>query len=98
MGFLWYNTHPAQVFMGDTGSLALGGALGAIALMIHKELLLPLICGIFLIETLSVIIQTSWFKSTREGCGAGRRVFLLTPIHHHLEKLASPASRIVPRL
>jgi len=97
MGFLWYNTHPAQVFMGDTGSLALGGALGAIALMIHKELLLPLICGIFLIETLSVIIQTSWFKYTRKRFGEGRRVFLMTPIHHHFEKLGWPESRIVVR-
>src|SRR5690625_417403 len=97
MGFLWYNTHPAQVFMGDTGSLALGGALGAIALMIHKELLLPLICGIFLIETLSVIIQTTWFKYTRKRFGEGRRVFLMTPIHHHFEKLGWPESRIVVR-
>lgn len=86
LGFLWYNSHPASVFMGDTGSLALGGALGALALMIHKELLLPIICGIFMVETLSVIIQTGWFRYTRNKTGTGRRVFLMTPIHHHFEK------------
>lgn len=97
MGFLWYNTHPASVFMGDTGSLALGGAFGAIALMIHKELLLPIICGVFLLETVSVIIQTSWFKYTRRKYGEGQRVFLITPIHHHFEKKGLPESKIVVR-
>lgn len=97
LGFLWYNTHPASVFMGDTGSLALGGALGALALMIHKELLLPIICGIFFIETLSVIIQRVWFKYTKRKYGTGRRVFLMTPIHHHFEKKDWPESKIVVR-
>jgi phospho-N-acetylmuramoyl-pentapeptide-transferase len=97
LGFLWYNTHPAQVFMGDTGSLALGGAIGALALMIHKELLLPIICGIFMVETLSVIIQTSWFKYTKNKYGEGRRVFLMTPIHHHFEKKGWPETKIVVR-
>lgn len=97
LGFLWYNTHPASVFMGDTGSLALGGALGALALMIHKELLLPIICGIFFVETLSVIIQRVWFKYTKRKYGTGRRVFLMTPIHHHFEKKDWPESKIVVR-
>jgi len=97
LGFLWYNTHPASVFMGDTGSLAIGGALGAFALMIHKELLLPIICGIFFVETLSVIIQTTWFKYTKRKYGEGRRVFLMTPIHHHFEKKGWPESKIVVR-
>ena len=97
LGFLWYNSHPASVFMGDTGSLALGGALGALALMIHKELLLPIICGIFMVETLSVIIQTTWFRYTRNKTGTGRRVFLMTPIHHHFEKQGWPESKIVVR-
>lgn len=97
MGFLWYNTHPAEVFMGDTGSLALGGAFGALALMLHKELLLPIICGIFFLETLSVIIQTGYFKYTKRKYGEGRRVFLMTPIHHHFEKLGWFESKIVVR-
>ncbi|CAN5401573.1 phospho-N-acetylmuramoyl-pentapeptide-transferase [soil metagenome] len=97
LGFLWYNTHPASVFMGDTGSLAIGGALGALALMIHKELLLPIICGIFFVETLSVIIQTTWFKYTKRKYGEGRRVFLMAPIHHHFEKKGWPESKIVVR-
>ncbi len=97
LGFLWYNTHPASVFMGDTGSLALGGALGALGLMIHKELLLPIICGIFFVETLSVIIQTTWFKYSKRKYGEGRRVFLMTPIHHHYEKKGWPESKIVVR-
>ncbi|MEX0661025.1 MAG: phospho-N-acetylmuramoyl-pentapeptide-transferase [Balneolaceae bacterium] len=97
LGFLWHNSHPASVFMGDTGSLAIGGALGALALMIHKELLLPIICGIFFVETLSVIIQTTWFKYTKRKYGEGRRVFLMTPIHHHFEKKGWPESKIVVR-
>lgn len=97
MGFLWYNTHPASVFMGDTGSLALGGAFGAIALMIHKELLLPIVCGIFFFETLSVIIQTTYFKYTKSKYGEGKRVFLMSPIHHHFEKRGWPEPKIVVR-
>lgn len=97
LGFLWYNAHPASVFMGDTGSLAIGGALGALAIMIHKELLLPIICGIFFVETVSVIIQTTWFKYTKRKYGEGRRVFLMTPIHHHFEKQGWPESKIVIR-
>jgi phospho-N-acetylmuramoyl-pentapeptide-transferase len=97
MGFLWYNTHPASVFMGDTGSLALGGAFGALGLMLHKELLLPIVCGIFFIETISVIIQTTYFKYTRRKYGEGRRVFLMTPIHHHFEKKGWPEAKIVVR-
>lgn len=97
MGFLWYNTHPAEVFMGDTGSLALGGAFGALALMIHKELLLPIICGIFFVETVSVIIQTSYYKYTRRKYSVGRRVFLMAPIHHHFEKKGWSEPKIVVR-
>lgn len=97
MGFLWYNTHPASVFMGDTGSLALGGAFGALGLMLHKELLLPIVCGIFFIETISVIIQTTYFKYTRRKYGEGKRIFLMSPIHHHFEKKGWPESKIVVR-
>lgn len=97
LGFLWYNSYPASVFMGDTGSLAIGGALGAFAVMIHKELLLPIICGIFVVEAGSVIIQTTWFKYTRNKYGEGRRVFLMTPIHHHFEKQGWAESKIVIR-
>ncbi|MDR9415677.1 MAG: phospho-N-acetylmuramoyl-pentapeptide-transferase [Gracilimonas sp.] len=97
IGFLWYNTNPASVFMGDTGSLALGGAFGALGLMLHKELLLPFICGIFFVETLSVIIQTTYFKYTRYKYGEGRRIFLMTPIHHHYEKKGWPEQKIVVR-
>ncbi|MFN1834710.1 phospho-N-acetylmuramoyl-pentapeptide-transferase [Balneola sp. MJW-20] len=97
IGFLWYNSNPASVFMGDTGSLALGGAFGALGLMLHKELLLPFICGVFFFETLSVIIQTSYFKYTKARYGEGRRVFLMTPIHHHFEKKGWPEQKIVVR-
>lgn len=97
MGFLWYNSNPASVFMGDTGSLALGGAFGALALMLHKELLLPFICGVFFFETLSVIIQTTWFKYTKRRYGEGRRVFLMAPIHHHFEKKGWSEQKIVVR-
>ncbi|MBD3616538.1 MAG: phospho-N-acetylmuramoyl-pentapeptide-transferase [Gracilimonas sp.] len=97
IGFLWYNTNPASVFMGDTGSLALGGAFGALALMLHKELLLPFICGVFFFETLSVIIQTTYFKYTKRKYGEGKRVFLMTPIHHHFEKKGWPEQKIVVR-
>jgi len=97
MGFLWYNSNPASVFMGDTGSLALGGAFGALGLMLHKELLLPFICGVFFFETLSVIIQTTYFKYTKKKYGEGRRVFLMTPIHHHFEKKGWSEQKIVVR-
>ncbi len=97
MGFLWYNTNPASVFMGDTGSLALGGAFGALGLMLHKELLLPFICGVFFFETLSVIIQTTYFKYTKKKYGEGKRVFLMTPIHHHFEKKGWSEQKIVVR-
>lgn len=86
VGFLWYNSYPAQVFMGDTGSLMLGGVIAVFAIIIRKELLLPILCGVFLVETLSVIIQTSYFKFTKKKYGAGRRVFKMTPLHHHFQK------------
>jgi len=97
VGFLWYNTHPAQVFMGDTGSLALGGIIAVLALAIRKELLLPLLCGIFLVELLSVIIQVSYFKYTKKKYGEGRRVFLMSPLHHHYQKKNIHESKIVNR-
>ena len=85
IGFLWYNTHPAQVFMGDTGSLTLGGIIAVFAIAIRKELLIPIICGIFLVENLSVIIQVSYFKRTKKKYGEGRRIFLMSPLHHHYQ-------------
>jgi phospho-N-acetylmuramoyl-pentapeptide-transferase len=97
MGFLWYNTHPAQIFMGDTGSLALGSTLGAVAVLIKKEILLLLIGGIFVAETLSVIIQTSYFKYTRKKYGQGRRVFKMAPLHHHFELKGWSESKVVVR-
>ena len=96
-GFLWYNTYPAQVFMGDTGSLAIGGAIGGVALMTHKELLLPILCGVFFMEALSVILQTGYFKFTRYRYGEGRRLFLMAPLHHHFEKKGWPEPKIVVR-
>jgi phospho-N-acetylmuramoyl-pentapeptide-transferase len=97
VGFLWYNSYPAQVFMGDTGSLALGGILAVFSVIIRKEILIPLLCGIFLIENLSVMIQVSWFKYTRKKYGEGRRVFLMSPIHHHFQKKGIPEAKIVTR-
>ncbi len=97
VGFLWYNSFPAQVFMGDTGSLALGGILAVFAIIIRKEILIPLLCGIFLIENLSVIIQVSYFKYTKRKFGEGRRVFLMSPIHHHFQKKGFPEPKIVTR-
>lgn len=97
VGFLWYNSYPAQVFMGDTGSLALGGILAVFSIIIRKEILIPLLCGIFLIENLSVMIQVSWFKYTRKRFGEGRRVFLMSPIHHHYQKKGIPEPKIVTR-
>ena len=86
VGFLWYNAYPAQVFMGDTGSLTLGGIIGVFAVLIHKELLLPILCGVFFVESLSVIIQVSYFKFTKKKLGYGKRVFKMTPLHHHFQK------------
>jgi phospho-N-acetylmuramoyl-pentapeptide-transferase len=97
IGFLWYNSYPAQVFMGDTGSLALGGIIAVFAIIIRKELLIPILCGIFLIENLSVVIQVSHFKRTRRKYGAGRRVFLMAPLHHHYQKKGYPEPKIVIR-
>jgi phospho-N-acetylmuramoyl-pentapeptide-transferase len=97
VGFLWYNSYPAQVFMGDTGSLAIGGIIAVFAIMIRKELLVPLLCGIFLVENLSVIMQVSWFKYTRKRYGEGRRIFLMSPLHHHYQKKGFHESKIVTR-
>ena len=97
IGFLWYNTFPAQVFMGDTGSLTIGGIIGVSSVLIRKELLLPLLCGIFLVESVSVLIQKYWFKYTRHKYGEGRRVFLMAPLHHHYQKKNMPEPRIVTR-
>lgn len=97
IGFLWYNSYPAQVFMGDTGSLAIGGLIGVFALLIRKELLLPILCGIFLVESLSVMIQVSYFKYTKRRYGEGRRIFLMSPLHHHYQKHGFHESKIVIR-
>jgi phospho-N-acetylmuramoyl-pentapeptide-transferase len=97
IGFLWWNAHPAQVFMGDTGSLAIGGIIAALAIAIRKELLIPLLCGIFLAENLSVMIQVSWFRYTKKKFGEGRRVFRMAPLHHHYQKLGYAETKIVAR-
>lgn len=97
VGFLWYNAHPAQVFMGDTGSLALGGIIATVAIIIRKELLIPVLCGIFLIENLSVMMQVSYFKYTKKKYGEGRRIFKMSPLHHHYQKLGMHESKIVTR-
>jgi phospho-N-acetylmuramoyl-pentapeptide-transferase len=97
LGFLWYNAYPAQVFMGDTGSLTLGGVIAVLALAVRKELLIPVLCGIFLIENLSVIIQVSYFKYTRKKYGEGRRIFLMSPLHHHYQKKNIHEAKIVTR-
>lgn len=97
IGFLWYNSFPAQVFMGDTGSLSLGGVIAVLALVVRKELLLPVLCGIFLIENLSVIIQVSYFKYTRKKYGEGRRIFRMSPVHHHYQMKGLHESKIVTR-
>jgi phospho-N-acetylmuramoyl-pentapeptide-transferase len=98
IGFLWYNTNPAQVFMGDTGSLALGGIIAVFAIAIRKEFLIPILCGIFLAENLSVIIQVAWFKYTKQKYGVGRRVFLMAPLHHHYQMKGYAEQKIVIRL
>ncbi|QNE38528.1 phospho-N-acetylmuramoyl-pentapeptide-transferase [Hymenobacter sp. NBH84] len=97
VGFLWYNSYPAQVFMGDTGSLAIGGIIAVLALIIRKELLIPVLCGVFLIENLSVIVQVSYFKYTRKKYGEGRRLLRMSPLHHHYQKLGYHESKIVSR-
>ena len=97
IGFLWYNSYPAQVFMGDTGSLALGGILAVFAIIIRKEILIPLLCGIFLIENMSVMIQVAYFKYTKRKYGEGRRIFLMAPLHHHFQKKGFPEPKIVTR-
>ncbi len=97
IGFLWFNTHPAQVFMGDTGSLALGGAIGVMAILLKAEFLLVIVGGVFVLETVSVIMQTGYFKYTKRRFGEGRRIFRMAPIHHHFEKLGWPETKVVVR-
>ncbi len=97
IGFLWYNAYPGEVFMGDTGSLALGGLIAVLAIMVRKELLIPLMCGIFLAESISVIIQVTYYKYTKRKYGEGKRVFLMSPIHHHYQKAGYPEPKIVTR-
>jgi len=97
IGFLWYNTYPAQVFMGDTGSLTIGGIIAVLAIMVRKELLIPVLCGIFLMENLSVMLQVAYFKYTKKKYGEGRRIFLMSPLHHHYQKKGYHESKIVMR-
>ncbi|MBK7127980.1 MAG: phospho-N-acetylmuramoyl-pentapeptide-transferase [Crocinitomicaceae bacterium] len=97
IGFLWYNSYPAQVFMGDTGSLAIGGIIATFAILIRKELLIPVLCGVFLIENLSVVMQVMWFKYTKKKFGEGRRIFKMAPLHHHYQKLGIHEAKIVSR-
>jgi phospho-N-acetylmuramoyl-pentapeptide-transferase len=97
IGFLWYNTYPAKVFMGDTGSLTLGGIIAVMAILIRKELLIPILCGIFVVENLSVVMQVSYFKYTKKKYGEGRRIFLMSPLHHHFQKKGIPEARLVTR-
>ena len=97
IGFMWYNSYPAQVFMGDTGSLAIGGIIAVYAILIRKELLIPILCGVFFVESLSVLIQVSYFKYTRKRCGEGKRILLMSPLHHHYQKLNYPEPKIVTR-
>ncbi len=97
IGFLWFNSYPAQVFMGDTGSLTLGGIIAVFAIIVRKELLIPLLAGIFLMENLSVMLQVAWFKYTKKKYGTGRRIFLMAPLHHHYQKKGIPESKIVSR-
>jgi len=97
IGFMWYNSYPAQVFMGDTGSLTLGGIIAAIAIIVHKELLIPIFCGVFLVENISVMLQVSYFKYTKKKYGEGRRIFLMSPLHHHYQKKGYHEAKIVTR-
>ena len=98
IGFMWYNTYPAQVFMGDTGSLTIGGLIAVIAIIVRKELMLPVLCGIFMAESLSVMMQVSYFKYTKRRTGEGKRIFLMSPLHHHYQKLGIHESKIVNRM
>jgi phospho-N-acetylmuramoyl-pentapeptide-transferase len=97
IGFLWYNSYPASVFMGDTGSLTIGGIIAVLAIAVRKEMLIPLLCGIFLVENLSVVIQVTYFKYTKKRFGEGRRIFLMSPLHHHYQKKGYHESKIVTR-
>jgi phospho-N-acetylmuramoyl-pentapeptide-transferase len=97
MGFLWYNTFPAQIFMGDTGSLTLGGIIAVFAIIIRKELLIPIFCGVFLVQSISVIMQVTYFKYTKRKFGEGRRIFLMAPLHHHYQKRGYHEAKIVQR-
>tara|TARA_E500000178_G_scaffold307891_1_gene321151 strand:+ start:60 stop:470 length:411 start_codon:yes stop_codon:yes gene_type:complete len=97
VGFLWYNAFPAQVFMGDTGSLTIGGVIAVLAFIVRKELLIPVLCGVFLIENLSVILQVSYFKYTKKRLGVGKRILKMAPLHHHYQKLGYHESKIVSR-
>jgi phospho-N-acetylmuramoyl-pentapeptide-transferase len=97
VGFLWYNSYPAQVFMGDTGSLSIGGIIAVFAILIRKELLIPILCGVFVAESFSVVLQVSWFKYTRMRFGEGRRILRMSPLHHHFQKLSYPEPKIVTR-
>ena len=97
VGFLWYNAYPAQVFMGDTGSLTIGGVIAVIAIMVRKELLIPLLCGIFFAESISVMLQVGYFKHTKRKYGEGKRIFLMAPLHHHYQKKMYHESKIVTR-
>jgi len=97
VGFLWYNTFPAQVFMGDTGSLSIGGIIAVFSILIRKELLIPILCGVFILENFSVLIQVFWFKYSKMKYGVGRRIFLMAPLHHHYQKKGYPEPKIVTR-
>ena len=97
LGFLWFNGYPAEIFMGDTGSLALGGIIASLAIIVHKELLIPIFCGIFLVENLSVMIQVAYFKYTKRKFGEGHRIFLMSPLHHHYQKRGYHESKIAVR-
>jgi len=97
VGFLWFNSYPAQVFMGDTGSLTIGGIIAVFAVLIRKELLIPILCGVFLVENISVVLQVLWFKYTRKKGGVGKRIFLMSPLHHHYQKKGYPEPKIVTR-
>ncbi len=97
VGFLWFNSYPAQVFMGDTGSLSIGGIIAVFAVLIRKEMLIPILCGVFLVENISVVLQVLWFKYTRKKSGIGKRIFLMAPLHHHYQKIGYPEPKIVTR-
>jgi phospho-N-acetylmuramoyl-pentapeptide-transferase len=97
VGFLWYNAYPAQVFMGDTGSLAIGGIIAALAIIVRKELLIPILCGVFLVENLSVVLQVGYFKYTKRKYGVGKRIFKMAPLHHHYQLKGMNESKIVTR-